>query len=270
VKLVTLNVQAGADITYCGDASRPVALRLLQNYLRAEAPDIAVLTDTFRWRGIFTDDDLLRLFNATQVVCIDTDDIAMPGDDRVLVDPRIGITILTFTQTCVIESSQAVRCYNRNFIRCVMRFEGQYVQLYGVYADHLSESVRYRQMQCLHNDAAKNPDLPVILAGDFNSLPVAAVPAFIRRAGNFLALPFMRGFSNYLFARIKDLASPSALPYLEESYDLPTPTLLTYRWCGIRLLPVDFIMTAGLKPPGIALSNFPVHFTDHSPLVATF
>jgi len=87
MKIAAYNVMSGGFNTYTHEGNNPERLTLLQQVIKGIDADFIGLVDTFRWKEMFTTEDLKRLFDYKQAFHIDMDDD--------WVDKKIGIAILT-------------------------------------------------------------------------------------------------------------------------------------------------------------------------------
>lgn len=145
---------SGGFNSYSSEENIPERLNLLKKVISDSDADFVGLIDTFRWKEIFTPDDLRKNFGYDNVFCIDMEDTRL--------DKRIGLTILSkFDLNC-----EEIRIYNRNCIKSRIGLNGIEYTIFTIYLDDLSEDIRLKESEALLVQSKRDK---TIVIGDFNS-----------------------------------------------------------------------------------------------------
>lgn len=209
MEIATYNIMSGGFVDYTYEYHRPERINLLQQAIKQIGADFIGLIDTFRWKDIYSNEDLQKLFGYKTAFHINM--------DATEVDPQIGLAILTNLN---IKDCQIVRLATRNGIKTTATVEGQDIDIYTIYLHHADEDLRLKQAQSLVDQLGKNPS---IIIGDFNSIPhekrellkqafeeaFKSNPDFTKKAG----------FETYIKPRIENYCRGEVLP-LFQSYGL--------------------------------------------------
>lgn len=154
MKVLTYNIMSGGFNSYCSSSTLPERLDILKVAIQDIDADFVALIDTFRWKEVFTENDLINYFGYKYTFCIDM------NDSRV--DEKIGITILSKFQI----QSESIRIYNRDCVKTQININSKNIILYTVYLDDLSEDVRLKEVEDLLSGIQKDN---TIIMGDFNT-----------------------------------------------------------------------------------------------------
>jgi len=264
MRIASFNVCDGGFDSHRQTASEPERLEALCQAVNLVDADVIALLDTFRWVELFSDGDLCQIFGYAQAFHFDMEDSRL--------DSRIGLTILAKggVKTC-----RTLRIYNRNCLRLEVETDGKPVRVYATYLDDLRESVRLKQAQALLTDTENQPEVPMLIIGDLNSL---------RPANNRYLQAVLRSIATtlepvrlpYLAAAAIAIARAEVLPLLLkkgfEDGGAKAPTA-TFRVEATRLrlpvaLAIDYALYRGLSP-----YNYRVHIggvfdsaSDHRPI----
>jgi endonuclease/exonuclease/phosphatase family metal-dependent hydrolase len=175
MRVATYNIASGGFTNYDSTARQPERLELLQKAIRTIDADILGLTDTFRWKDIFTSRQIEQLFDYPYSYHINMNDTR--------VDKRIGVAILSRSP---IITHEAIRLHNRDAIKVTVRLANtdRLLKVFVVYLDDLSELTRQKQVQ----DAVTylSGAEPTIIMGDFNAVWPQHVPQVKRQVDDFL------------------------------------------------------------------------------------
>jgi len=87
MKIASYNIMSGGFNDYNFNSLKPQRLDLLKKAIKEIDADFIGLIDTFKWKDIFRQQDLKKLFNYKKVFHINMDDVR--------VDKKIGLTVLT-------------------------------------------------------------------------------------------------------------------------------------------------------------------------------
>jgi endonuclease/exonuclease/phosphatase family metal-dependent hydrolase len=269
MQVATYNIASGGFTGYESRARKPERLKRLKNAIGTINADILGLTDTFRWKEIFTAEDLKNMFGYPYSFHIDMDDTR--------VDKRIGVALLS---RFPMASSEAVRLNNHNAIRAAIKVrKGKRLDVFVIYLDDLSEAVRQKQVEALLRCMA--PSRPAIIMGDFNALWPKHVPVVRRRVGQFLqANPAFSKRPDYhlIKAAFDSLYEATALLALQkhgltEPQGQLRPTALTtlHPFAMPTIFPVDHILAKACSASAYSVHDDPAFAmaADHFPLSAT-
>lgn len=155
----TLNVRAGGFVDYSGTIDCPPRISAIQKAVTLTGASVVGLIDTFRWRELYTTDELCALFGYPQAFHIDM--------DCEVVDSRVGLTVLGGKNLI---GCEAVRIHDRNCLRVDLKVDGRPVCLYVIYLTSLSGARRRRQTEALLEYIDARPQVPTLIMGDLNTL----------------------------------------------------------------------------------------------------
>jgi len=154
MKVLSYNVMNGGYNSYSSKANTPERLDLLKKVITDIDADFIGLIDTFRWKEVFTPNDLRKHFGYRNVFCIDMDDTR--------VDKRIGLTVLSkFDMQC-----KQLRIYNRNCIKSTINRKGYEYTIFTAYLDDLSEDTRLLEIKSLLSQITRKN---TVIMGDLNT-----------------------------------------------------------------------------------------------------
>jgi endonuclease/exonuclease/phosphatase family metal-dependent hydrolase len=272
-KLATYNVMSGGFDAYDPSLPAPQRLAKLQEAVRTINADLVGLTDTYRWHGLYSAEEVAAMFGYAHAALIDM------RDERV--DPQIGLCLLS---NLPILKSRALRVATRDCLLATVEMEGKPVDVCLVYLDDLSEDTRIAQVTALLAGLSQNP---TIIMGDLNCVSPDQAPAFraalpgFRAANPAVSEP---GNVDYFDKALAGMARAEALApiykagFREIAEGAGTPTAITPLskfGQAEPVFPIDHIFAA----PSIALTDFTAHTgtdfdqaSDHYPIsvYATF
>jgi len=157
MKIASYNIMSGGFNDYNFNSLKPQRLDLLKKAIKEIDADFIGLIDTFKWKDIFRQQDLKKLFNYKKVFHINMDDVR--------VDKKIGLTVLT---NFLNVKFKKVSLITRNCIQAELKFpHNKTLDIFTIYLDDLSEDARLEQIQTLFNKINPNP---TIIMGDFNAI----------------------------------------------------------------------------------------------------
>jgi hypothetical protein len=157
--VATLNVRAGGFTDYSGAEAVPPGLGAIQAAVAETGASVMGLIDTFRWREVYSVEDLRTLFGYPYVVRIDM--------NCARVNPKVGLTLLG--GDCLVDY-EPVRIYDRDCLRALLQVGGKTAQLYLTYLTSFSGARRSRQVAALLEHANAYSDIPTLIMGDLNSV----------------------------------------------------------------------------------------------------
>ncbi len=147
---------SGGFDNYNHNSLKPQRLNLLKKAIKEIDADFIGLIDTFKWKDIFRQQDLKKLFNYKKTFHINMDDVR--------VNKKIGLTVLT---NFLNVKFKKVRLTTRNCIQAELKFSHKTLDIFTIYLDDLSEDARLEQIQTLLNNINSRP---AIIMGDFNAI----------------------------------------------------------------------------------------------------
>ncbi|HSX01069.1 MAG TPA: endonuclease/exonuclease/phosphatase family protein [Candidatus Saccharimonas sp.] len=204
ITVATLNAWMGGFSSYQAPEQSPNRLRLLQSALSRLDANIVVLPDAWRWTELYTPESLAATFGYDTSYCVSL------ACERV--DPRVGLAVLVRGLAVEFET---IRLATRNGVKIWLDNRRRLV--YGVYLDDLSETVRNRQVEALVADANRHRHLPMLAAGDFNSLLARDITRPMRLIGSSLRPTLLRRLGGYPATAYAELVKATALQQLLEA-----------------------------------------------------
>lgn len=172
MKIVSYNICRGGFDNYNQISSKPERLDLLQKAVGIIGADFIGLVDTFRWKEIFNDQNLTKIFNYKNAYHINMNDIR--------VDEKIGLTILSNFPFMNIE---VIRLKSRNCIKAEIKYRDRKLNVFTVYFDDLSEDTRLEQAKVLLENT---PIESTIIMGDLNCIYQEEIPKLENHLKKFL------------------------------------------------------------------------------------
>jgi endonuclease/exonuclease/phosphatase family metal-dependent hydrolase len=248
MKIATYNIASGGFSSYNSPAQLPERLSLLKKAVATIDADVIGLTDTFRWRDIFTAADLQANFGYPHTYHIDMEDTR--------VNKLIGVAILS---RYALHDIATIRLHNRNCIGASIAepVTGKMVDFFVAYLDDISEATRVQQVQALVE--AIRPNRPSVVMGDLNAIWPKHILAVRQKFEQFVAshpdFAKQPGYSEYVVPVIKQFYQASALPLLqrhglqEGTSDLLSTALTQLHTYGMpeAIFPVDHILVKDCK-----------------------
>jgi|GEM_PF-1863385 len=182
IELATWNIKAGGFEDY--DPTLEVPNRSLEIStviadMQADGVDTLLLTDTYRWDTTYrTNHGIARHLGFNEACFVGLNDARLTNPDYP--DAQIGITFATDHK---IAQSDVLDLGTRNGLRTILDVGHYGLQIAGVYLDDMDEDVRSKQVTAMLYQL--DPNLPTILAGDFNALRDDFTGSSLRtKAGN--------------------------------------------------------------------------------------
>lgn len=260
-----MNVRMGAFPTYSVEHEYPERLDLIQATVAAMKAEVVCLVDTFRWREIFSAGALGELF--------DYPFVHQMSLNCEVVDPRIGMTVFA---TEAVESCESVRIFDRDCLRLRLNVGGRQVVVYFAYLTNLSGVRREMQAVALLERVEAEPEGPVLVMGDLNTLRPADVPQVLGSAARILAkLPGIQRLGTV--SQGLQLGYTGIIPLFERAgfrdqfAGNKSPTFRTMiLGCELRLR-IDYCLSRGLDLADceIMIDKMTAQASDHHPLVVT-
>lgn len=158
MKVLIYNIMNGGFDSYKSQSNLPERLDVIKEVIKTINADFVALIDTFRWKEVFTENELIKTFRYKYNFCIDLNDFRL--DEKEV--KGVGITILSKFQM----QSESIRIYNRDCVKTKININGKNLILYTVYLDDLSEDVRLKEVEALLSGIQKDN---TIIMGDFNT-----------------------------------------------------------------------------------------------------
>lgn len=152
---MSYNICSGGFEGYDSRAKTPERIEQLTRAVREVGADWVGLIDTYRWKEIYNDDDLRRMFGYQKVMTVNI------GDRRF--NLPIGITVMTNQ----VAKLTVVKMYNRRIIKTEVLGKEK-IDIFAVYLDDQNEGTRLKQIKALIDEVDKKK--PTVLIGDFNSM----------------------------------------------------------------------------------------------------
>ena len=271
MKIASYNIMSGGFNTYTYDVNDPNRLDLLKKTLNNIDADFIGLVDTFRWKDIFSENNLKNIFNYKYAFCINSEDK--------WVDPNIGSTILT---NLPLKEVKSFRISTTNCIKAVVEFNGKLIDIYTVYLNYLYESRRMEQIKYLLGKAKKKNS---IIMGDLNSVAPEDKNELKKNFQKFIDTHpkfKKRNDYDYYIEKMNGLYKTQVIPTIRKSgfkdadrkYSNPTAfTKLYGHDVPVSIFRVDYI----LHTPDIKINNYIVmkggifeKASDHYPIVGEF
>lgn len=270
MRVATYNIASGGFANYDSISDKPERLDFLRKAIRNIDADIIGLTDTFRWKDIFTSKHIEKLFDYPYSYHIDMNDARVDG--------RIGVAVLSRHP---IIAHKVVRLHNRDAIKATVELadSNKLLDVFVLYLDDLSESTRQKQVQALKvHHAGTNP---TIVMGDFNAVWPQHVAWTKQQVDNFIAAnPDFKKRSDYKTIRstFNNFYAATVLPSLaERGFVEPLelhPTALTplHPLAMPAIFPVDHILGKNCTLSDYSVGRGILFNTtsDHYPLIAMF
>ncbi len=271
MKIATYNILSGGFDSYTYAYSKPDRLKLLQKALRKINAVFIGLVDTFRWKDIYSDENLEKMFGYRTAFHIDMNDTR--------VDKKIGIAVMT---DLPLKSFKAVRLYNRDCIKVTLVDNKKLVDIFAVYLDDISEDVRLKEINVLLKNINSNP---TVIMGDLNAVGKADVKSLKENFEGFLneRRDFLKTdeYKTYYKPAYEHLVRAEAIELIRskdfkeaknKDATLPTlPTKLHPLKAEKPLLRADHIFVS----PGLKITDFKVYSgdlfektSDHFPISA--
>jgi endonuclease/exonuclease/phosphatase family metal-dependent hydrolase len=265
MKVATYNIMSGGFTDYNSSSSVPERLKDIQGAVKEINADVVGLVDTFRWKDVFTDQDIMSLFGYPYVFHIDMDDTR--------VDKRIGLACLS---RLPVREFKVVRLYNRNAIRVGMSESGRLIDIFVVYFDDISEETRLKEAMALTTTVSDNVSTLVI--GDLNAIAPCDRALVKEGAAEFLAAEEHKNLSATIQPYIEQMLRAEVLPAFERAgFQIPveptSPTAFT-RIHSFNMpkavFPVDHILAKGEMVHGKRplTSGIFKYASDHYPVIA--
>lgn len=256
---------------YDSVASKPERLELLRKAIAEVDADILGLTDTFRWKDSFSQQELIEAFGYQYSFHIDMNDTR--------VDKRIGVAILSRIQ---LKACAQVRLHNRNAIKASVLIPGtdEVVQIFVVYLDDLSELTRMEEVRTLVETTERG--VATVVIGDFNALWPEHVADVKHSMEQFFTNTTHRkageDYATSLKPTLENLYQAETLPSLKAAgFSEPTNRALKTALTKLHPLnmseaafPVDHILTKDCRSKGYRVYDEPLfeEASDHYPLSA--
>lgn len=244
MKIASYNILSGGFESYQSTQSIPRRLPLLKKALKKIEADFVSLIDTFRWKDIFSDQDLKKHFGYPYVYSIDMNDTR--------VDPRVGLTVLSRFPM----KNKTIRLHNRDAIESRLKVDGADYNLFTLYLDDLNEDVRLKQVKVLEKKLKQEK---VILMGDLNSFlrtDLPFLPGLLEsaRAALKMSTKQIYQFMTEILPAVRQMKRCEAVAYLSDELGL------------VNAIP-DFepTMPSKLFPGGMDRPFIRVDYFFHSP-----
>jgi len=122
MRIASYNIMSGGFNSYTYGYSIPDRLYLLRKAIKLISADFIGLIDTFRWRDIYTEKDLKKLFGYKKVFYINMNDTR--------VDKNIGIVVMT---NLPVNDFKNVRLYNRDCIKITLIEKKILIDVFTIY-----------------------------------------------------------------------------------------------------------------------------------------
>lgn len=160
MKIVSYNILSGGFNSYSYKSPAPERLELLKKAIKIINADFVGLIDTFRWKSLYSNDELTQMFGYKKAYSINLNDerLKKTGHDN-------GITVLT---NLAVEGFETISLRSRDAIKASIRINNHKLDIFTVYLDNLSEDTRIAQIKALLRQV--NWDNSVIIMGDLNTL----------------------------------------------------------------------------------------------------
>lgn len=158
----------------------PMMKKIIEGVKKIDA-DFVTLIDTYLWDSIFTNSDLQTMFGYPYAH-------TMNLNDRALIRNKANNGITVLSKHPILDYNH-IRILTRDALQTTIQVSGKALDIFSVYLDHESESVRLLQMEALLS--RKTSRNKTILIGDLNALAPGDVPFFKECIFRLLAsLPF--------------------------------------------------------------------------------
>ena len=122
MKIAAYNIASGGFNSYDSLSDQPERLPLLQKVIKKIGADFIGLVDTFRWREVFTTNDLRKIFGYQNTFHINI------NDQRV--DERIGIAVLT---NLPVKHFKSIRLKTRDCLKTQIDHQGKVIDIFTLY-----------------------------------------------------------------------------------------------------------------------------------------
>lgn len=177
MKIASYNIFAGGFASYADTNKYPKRLSKIAEAVKTINADIIGLIETYKWDGLFNNEELVDLFGYEKVY-------SQPLGDPLLHERYgydTGITVLSRIPETRFES---VRIHNRTIVKTVIPYHSGELDIYITYLDNLQETVRMKQVQSLLKQMDKSN--PIVIMGDLNTFSGYDIPTHIAAGVNLL------------------------------------------------------------------------------------
>lgn len=210
MRIATYNIMSGGFNSYVSSIKSPERLEILRQAIGDIGADFVGLTDTFRWRQIYSRRDLEELFGFRHVYHINLDDRDKKHPDRKV----IGITVLS---NLPVEKFETVRIGTRNCLKAQLISGGKKLDIFTVYLTDLSESERLVQIQSLLGNIDKSQ--MTVLMGDFNAIDPSERATVEKNFQKFLdknpSFKKREDYKDYFVPAFAELLKAQIVPLIE-------------------------------------------------------
>lgn len=158
MKLATYNLKNGGFTEYDYSEKEPPRLPLIIKAVKSLDADCVCLIDTYRWKQLYRDEEVSKMFGYKYVRQCFLDDDS--------VEPDI---CLAFLSRLPIIDGAAVKLATRNALVCTIYYAGQPIDIYTTYLYHADEDIRLKQVNALLRYMESRKTTKRVVAGDLNT-----------------------------------------------------------------------------------------------------